>query len=132
MASTALGCRRSRGFHTCVCNTVLLKCLTRHADLYPSLDTCRWLLTLAVTAASLGGAAAQAQPCSTSFTVALRNFNKAGTGPAGNPDFGFLPEPANINDRKIVKAVLPAAGQPAYRPATGFNTTTTHSERCQR
>ena len=98
----------------------------------PSLNretcTCRWLLSLAAIAARLGSAAAQAQPCSISFTVTLRNFNKAGAGPAGNPDYGFLPEPANVNDRKIVKAVLPAAGQPAYRPATGFNTTTTHSE----
>lgn len=90
--------------------------------------SCRWLLTLAAVAASLGSAAAQAQPCSIDFTVTLRNFNKAGAGPAGNPDYGFLPEPANVNDRKIVRAVLPAAGQPAYRPATGFKTTTTHSE----
>jgi hypothetical protein len=89
--------------------------------------THRWLLALAAAAASLAGAAAQS-PCSTAFTVTLRNFNKAGAGPAGNPDFGFLPEPANVNDRKIVQAVLPASGRPAYRPATGFNTTTTHSE----
>ena len=97
-------------------------------SLTPTLVTCRCLLSLAALAANLGGIAAQAQPCSIAFTVTLRNFNKAGAGPAGNPDYGFLPEPANVNDRKIARAVLPAAGQPAYRPATGFNTTTTHSE----
>lgn len=88
-----------------------------------ALRRCRLLLALAAV-----GAAAAQTPCSTTFTVTLRNFNKAGAGPGGNPDFGFLPEPANVNDRKIVKAVLPAAGQPSYRPATSFNTSTTHSE----
>ena len=65
------------------------------------------------------------------FTVTLRNFNKAGAGPAGNPDYGFLPEPANAIDKKIVKVTLSAAKKPVYNPATGFNTTTTHSEWCR-
>lgn len=85
----------------------------------------RCLLALA----AVGAAAAQvSQPCSINITVTLRNFNEAGAGPGGNPDFGFLLEPANRSDKKIVKAVLPASGLPAHRPATGFNTSTTHSE----
>lgn len=77
--------------------------------------------------AAAGCAAAQ-QGCSVNFTVTLRNFNKAGAGANGNPDFGFLPEPADVSDKRIVKATLSAADKPVYSPATGFNTTTTHSK----
>lgn len=84
--------------------------------------TCRCLLALAALAVAAG------QDCFVNFTVTLHNFNKAGAGANGNPDFGFLPEPANVSDKKIVKATLSAAKKPVYSPATGFNTTTTHSE----
>jgi len=77
--------------------------------------------------AAAGCAAAQ-QGCSINSTVTLRNFNKAGAGANGNPDFGFLPEPADVSDKRIVKATLSAAAKPVYSPATGFNTTTTHSK----
>eukprot|EP00208_Stichococcus_sp_RCC1054_P006162 CAMPEP_0206137638 /NCGR_PEP_ID=MMETSP1473-20131121/2729_1 /ASSEMBLY_ACC=CAM_ASM_001109 /TAXON_ID=1461547 /ORGANISM="Stichococcus sp, Strain RCC1054" /LENGTH=705 /DNA_ID=CAMNT_0053530825 /DNA_START=617 /DNA_END=2734 /DNA_ORIENTATION=- len=84
------------------------------------------LLRCSVAAVLLVAAHVQAQ-CNLNITVTFRNFNAVGAGPNANPDFGFLPEPANIPDTAIIRNTIGADKKPVYSPASGFNTTTTHS-----